>query len=90
MNILLAGYGNIGKAFMKLVEKYGCSHKITICDPLYNNMDVMAYINDHHAEIDLVINLTGLRTKLFMDLVLEYNFMYVDAGIELRLLQTVD
>lgn len=82
MNILLAGYGNIGKAFMKLVEKYGCNHNITICDLEYNNMDSIQYINEHHSEIDLFINLTGLRTKLFLDLVYKYNLAYVDAGIE--------
>jgi hypothetical protein len=82
MKILLAGYGNIGKAFIKLVEKYGCTHEIVICDPIYNNEDAFQYMREHHAEIDLVINLTGLRTKLFLDLVLKYNLSYVDTGIE--------
>jgi hypothetical protein len=82
MNILLAGYGNIGKTFMKLVEKYGCKHKIAIADPVYNNLDAVSYINAHHEEIDLVINLTGLRTGLLLDPVLEHDLMYVDAGIE--------
>lgn len=82
MNILLAGYGNIGKAFMRLVEKYGCKDKITICDLEYNNIDALEYINEHSAEIDFVINLTGLRTNLFLDLIDKYNIMYLDAGIE--------
>ncbi len=82
MHILLAGYGNIGKAFIKLVEKYGCKHKITICDPEHNNIDAIKYINAHHAEIDLVINLTGLRTGVFFNPVFKHNLMYLDTGIE--------
>ncbi len=81
MSILLAGYGNIGKALVSIMKEQHTFQDIIICD-INNGMDCRDYIRKHHNELEAVLNLTDLQTNEVLDLCVTYGLDYLDAGIE--------
>ncbi len=81
MSILLAGYGNIGKALVSIMKKQKTFENIVVCDTR-DGIDCRAYIHAHHQELEAVVNLTDLQTNEVLDLCVRYGLDYLDAGIE--------
>ncbi len=81
MSILLAGFGNIGKALVSLMKEQGEFQDIVVCD-VKDGIDCRTYIHEHHEELEAVLNLTDLQTNDVLDLCVEYGLDYIDAGIE--------
>ncbi len=81
MSILLAGYGNIGKALVSIMKEQNTFKDIVVCDTK-DGVDCRDYIRAHHNELEAVLNLTDLQTNEVLDLCVAYDIDYVDAGIE--------
>ena len=82
LKAVLAGYGNIGRAFENILLKTGDDLlDLTICE-LKNGCNCLDYIADHGEEIDVVINLATQPTEDILNLCIRKNIDYMDAGLE--------
>ncbi|MCL5036446.1 MAG: hypothetical protein M1269_04925 [Chloroflexi bacterium] len=85
MNILIAGFGNIGRAIDSLLRNSKSTKvsSIYLCDNKFHGITVQEWIKKYYNKINLVINLTGEPTDKILSLCQEYNLDYIDTCIEL-------
>lgn len=80
--ILLAGYGNIAKAFEKILreqEPEG-SFSLGVCE-LTDGNDIMKFLPQHINDYDLIINTSLADSIELSKMCIDYGMDYIDAGV---------
>lgn len=82
-HILLAGYGNIAKAFEKIMREQETegSFSLNVCD-LTDGNDIMKFLPLHIKDFDLVINTSLANSIELSKMCIDYGLDYIDVGIE--------
>ncbi len=85
MRVLIAGYGNIGRAVEALINKVqpAVVSKITICDRHLQGLTVQQWLANWHETVDVVVNVTGAPLGSIFALCQRYHLDYIDTGMEL-------
>ena len=86
MRILIAGYGNTGRAVDTLIKNSAKTSisSIELCDTKIHGITVQEWIIDKHSKIDTVINLTGEPSENILSLCWKYKLDYIDTGLDMR------
>lgn len=81
--ILVAGYGNIGKALQKVVQRCHIDLEFTYIDSKFN-CSIEEYLESgkFDGSVDILINLTGATSNKILWLCNKYGVNYIDTGIE--------
>lgn len=80
--ILLAGYGNIAKSFVKIMEEQEdpSSYQITVCE-IKDGNDIMEYLPKNSDKFDLLINCCLADSLRLSAMCGELDLDYIDVGI---------
>ena len=80
--VLVAGYGNIGKALEKISQYHGLDYKFVFID--HNlNCSIEEYLRSRYDGCEgVLINLTGAPSREIMVMCDERKINYIDTGIE--------
>jgi len=84
MNILIAGYGNIGKSIHTLLKKYPISHieNIHIAE-IKEGLSAVSGLANLHQQLDVIINVTPDDDEKLVQMCENLGVHYIDTGFEL-------
>lgn len=83
--ILVAGYGNIGKALEKIVQVLHLNLKFEFIDSTLNcSIEEFLSREDIRFHTDVLINLTGLPSNKILLLCNQAGIHYIDTGVEVN------
>ena len=79
--ILLVGYGNIAKAFEKIMaeQEPGGSYSLTTCD-LKDGQDIFQFLPRHQEEFDVVVNTSVANSVEVARMCIDYGLDCVDVA----------
>ena len=85
MRVLLAGYGNTGRAIDALIVSYPAMSvsSVHICDKKIHGITAQEWLRDRHQLVDVVINLTGESPWELLSLCERYRLDYIDSAIDM-------
>jgi len=85
MNILIAGYGNIGKALHSLLGQVKTTtvDSIYICDKELDGITAQEWIKKQGKKIHAVVNLTGQPSEELLSVCQQHHLNYIDTGLDL-------
>ncbi len=85
MRVLIAGYGNIGKAVHALIKSVNKTSvtSIEICDKDIHGITVQQWLDSNHDKVDTVLNLTGHGSESILAYCQKYGLNYIDTGFDL-------
>ena len=84
MNILIAGYGNIGKAIHSLLKKYPIDNieNIYIAE-IEEGLDAESGILKYNKQLDIVVNAVPEDNESIVQMCEKHGIHYIDTGFEL-------